>query len=104
MSKSNNLVVIRDSDVVAAALRQALAEVSIEARPGLEHAVAVVKGTAALTEAQVRAHWVRSRLADVGFAGDLTSATAVKALREAEPGLSLVAAVQLRNDAVAHPA
>jgi hypothetical protein len=102
-SKDNNFVVIRDSDVVAANLRQALAEASMDARPGLEHAIALVEATAGDTETRLRARWVRSRLADVGFADDLTSVAAVKALREAEPGLSLLAAVRLRDEAVANP-
>ncbi|MBL1111423.1 hypothetical protein JK364_03215 [Streptomyces sp. 110] len=103
MGKSHNIVLIRDAHVVAAALRQALDGASAETRPGLERAVTIVESTAAATETQVRGHWVRSRLADVGFSGDLTSVAAVKALRGAEPGLSLLAAVRLRDDAVAHP-
>ncbi|RPE37359.1 hypothetical protein EDD90_0191 [Streptomyces sp. Ag109_O5-1] len=104
MGKSDNIVVIRDAQVVAAALREALAGASAETRAGLEHAVAVVESTAAATASRLRGDWVRARLADVGFSGDLTSAAAVKALRQAEPKLSLLAAVQLRNDAVDHPA
>jgi hypothetical protein len=103
MGKDNNFVVIRDSDVIAANLRQALAGASMDTRPGLEHAIALVEATAADTEGRLRARWVRSRLADVGFAEDLSSVAAVKALREAEPGLSLLAAVRLRDDAVANP-
>ncbi|WP_326758499.1 hypothetical protein OHB35_10130 [Streptomyces phaeochromogenes] len=104
LSKKNNFVLtIRDADVVAAALRQALAEASPEERPGLERAAALVESTAAATETQLRARWVRSRLADVGFTGDITSVEAVKALRQAEPQLSLLAAVQLQKDAEAHP-
>ncbi|MFD8717582.1 hypothetical protein ACFV2H_06005 [Streptomyces sp. NPDC059629] len=104
MGKSDNIVVIRDAQVVAAALREALVGASAETRAGLERAVAVVESTAAVTAGRLRGDWVRARLADVGFSGDLTSAEAVKALRQAEPGLSLLAAVQLRNDAVDHPA
>ncbi|MFG2342514.1 hypothetical protein [Streptomyces phaeochromogenes] len=104
LSKKNNFVLtVRDADVVAAALRQALAEASPEERPGLERAAALVESTAAATETQVRARWVRSRLADTGFTGDITSVEAVKALRQAEPQLSLLAAVQLQKDAEAHP-
>ncbi|MGW3421149.1 hypothetical protein [Streptomyces phaeochromogenes] len=104
LSKKNNFVLtVRDADVVAAALRQALAEASPEERPGLERAAALVESTAAATDGQLRARWVRSRLAAVGFAGDITSVAAVKALRQAEPQLSLLAAVQLQKDAVAHP-
>ncbi|MEU9896408.1 hypothetical protein ACIBCS_25630 [Streptomyces phaeochromogenes] len=104
LSKKNNFVLtVRDADVVSAALRQALAEASPEERPGLERAAALVESTAAATETQVRARWVRSRLADTGFTGDITSVEAVKALRQAEPQLSLLAAVQLQKDAEAHP-
>ncbi|MEV0554615.1 MULTISPECIES: hypothetical protein [unclassified Streptomyces] len=103
LSKKNNFVLaIRDTDVVAAALREALAEASPEERPGLERAAALVESTAATTETQLRARWVRARLAAVGFTGDIASVSAVKALRQAEPMLSLLAAVQLQKEAVAH--
>ncbi|MFI9171904.1 hypothetical protein [Streptomyces lincolnensis] len=104
LNKKNNFVLlIRDADVVAAALRDALADASPEERPGLERAVALVESTAAATEVELRAGWVRSRLAAVGFTGDVSSVAAVKALRQAEPRLSLLAAVQLQKEAVAHP-
>nr|BFD87590.1 hypothetical protein StreXyl84_69910 [Streptomyces sp. Xyl84] len=101
--KQDFVLVIRDADVVGAALRQALAEASPEERPGLERAAALVRSTAAATESALRADWVRSRLAEVGFTGDIGSIAAVKALRQAEPKLSLVAAVSLQKDAVGHP-
>ncbi|MEV5146099.1 hypothetical protein [Streptomyces sp. NPDC052727] len=100
--KQDLVLVIRDSDLVAAALREALAGASEEERAGLERAVALVGATAGASESRLRADWVRARLADVGFTGDLASVAAVKALRQAEPGLSLLAAVQLQKDAVAH--
>jgi hypothetical protein len=104
LSKKNNFVLaIRDADVVEAALRQALADASPEERPGLERAAALVGSLAAATETQLRARWVRSRLAAVGFTGDVGSVAAIKALREAEPKLSLLAAVQLQKEAVARP-
>ncbi|WP_399087290.1 hypothetical protein ACGH2B_10370 [Streptomyces sp. BBFR2] len=101
--KHHAVPVIRDADVVASALRQALAEASPEERPGLERAAALAEATAAATDGQMRARWVRSRLAAVGFTGDLGSVAAVKALRTAEPKLSLVAAVQLQKEALNHP-
>ncbi|MEU1007805.1 hypothetical protein ACIP4Y_00280 [Streptomyces sp. NPDC088810] len=101
--KQDLVLVIRDSDLVAAALRDALAGASEEERAGLERAVALVGATAGASEGQLRADWVRSRLADVGFSGDVESVAAIKALRQAEPGLSLLAAVQLQKEAVAHP-
>ncbi|MFZ3467718.1 hypothetical protein ACODT3_38800 [Streptomyces sp. 4.24] len=97
------VLLVRDTDVVAEALRQALAGASPEERPGLERAAALVESTAAATGTQVRARWARSRLAAVGFTGAVDSVAAVKALRQAEPKLSLLAAVQLQRDAVAHP-
>ncbi|MFH0177924.1 hypothetical protein ACIA6D_37080 [Streptomyces cacaoi] len=101
--KHNFVLTIRDADVVAAALRQALAEASPEERPGLERAAALVESSAAAEETRLRARWVRSRLAAVGFQGDIASVAAVKALRQAEPKLSLLAAVQLQREATAHP-
>jgi hypothetical protein len=101
--KHNFVLLVRDADVVAAALQQALAEASPEERPGLERAAALVASTAAATSTQLRARWVRSRLAAVGFTGDIASIAALKALRRAEPKLSLLAAVQLQKEAVAHP-
>ncbi|MEU2779799.1 hypothetical protein ABZ646_45040 [Streptomyces sp. NPDC007162] len=101
--KNTFVLTIRDTDEVAAALREALAEASPEERPGLERAAALVESTAAATEILLRARWVRSRLAAVDFTGDVGSVAAVKALRQAEPTLSLLAAVQLQREAVAHP-
>ncbi|QJS11659.1 hypothetical protein HKX69_21065 [Streptomyces argyrophyllae] len=100
--KQDLVLVIRDSDLVGAALREALDGASEEERAGLERAVALVGATAGASEARLRADWVRVRLADVGFTGDIASVAAVKALRQAEPGLSLLAAVQLQKDAVTH--
>lgn len=104
LSRKHDVVpLIRDSDLVAAALRQALAEASPQERPGLERAAALVEATAAATDGQLRARWVRARLASTGFTGDLASIAALKALRKAEPDLSLLAAVRLQKDALAFP-
>ncbi|MFH8283480.1 hypothetical protein [Streptomyces antibioticus] len=104
LSRTSDVVLtIRDADVVAAALREALASASPEERPGLERAAALVESTAGADGPRLRARWVRARLAAAGFEGDLTSVAAVKALRRAEPTLSLLAAVQLQREAVAHP-
>ncbi|MFJ6662536.1 MULTISPECIES: hypothetical protein [unclassified Streptomyces] len=101
--KHDHLLVIRDAEVVASALREALAQASPEERPGLERAVALVESAAGATEGKLRADWTRARLAAVGFTGDLSSVAAVKALRQAEPGLSLLAAVQLQKEALTQP-
>ncbi|MBQ0825384.1 hypothetical protein [Streptomyces tagetis] len=97
------VLVLRDADVVARALRQALAEASPEERPGLERAATLVERAAETSDAELRARWVHERLAAVGHEGPADSVRAVKALRDAVPGLSLLAAVQLSKDAAAHP-
>ncbi|MET9161268.1 hypothetical protein OH540_08215 [Streptomyces sp. BPPL-273] len=97
-----NVLVLRDADVVAHGIRQALATATPEERPGLEAAVAVAERAAAASDAELRARWVRERLAEAGHEGPVDSVGAVKTLREAAPGLSLLAAVQLTKDAAAH--
>jgi hypothetical protein len=101
--KHNFVLLIRDAEVIGAAVRDALAGASPEERPGLERAAALIASTATGTDARLRARWVRSRLAAAGFTGDVASVAAVKALRQAEPKLSLPAAVELQKDAVACP-
>ncbi|MDH6698068.1 hypothetical protein P3T26_002522 [Streptomyces sp. MAA16] len=101
--KSDAVLVIRDTEPIVAALRGALVEASPEERPGLERAVALVEAAADASEERLRADWVRTRLADVGYDGEIDSVRAVRALRQAEPRLSLLAAVQLQKAAVAHP-
>jgi hypothetical protein len=96
------VLLIRDADVIGTALRAALDEASPEERPGLERAVALAQAAATATDTELRARWVRSRLDAAGFTGDIASVAAVKALRGAEPRLSLLAAVELQKAAVAH--
>ncbi|WP_442306015.1 hypothetical protein [Streptomyces sp. 2RAF24] len=101
--KTDAVLVVREADTITAALRDALAEAAPDERPGLERALALAAAAAAVPDAVRRAEWVRGRIAEVGFTGDIGSIAAVKALRQAEPKLSLLAAVQLQKDAVAHP-
>ncbi|MFF7381769.1 hypothetical protein [Streptomyces griseoluteus] len=93
---------LKDSDAILAAVRQALADAPPEERPGLERAVALVESTAADSEDALCARWVRARLADTGFTGDIASMAALRALRKAEPSLGLLTAVELQKKAVAH--
>ncbi|QKW04146.1 hypothetical protein [Streptomyces sp. NA02536] len=102
-TKNNFVLLIRDTEIVGGALREALADASPEERPGLERAIALAESAAAATDTELRARWVRARLADAGFTGDVSSVAAVKALRRVERGLSLTAAVELQKAAVAHP-
>lgn len=94
------ILFVRDADVAVAALRRALAEAVPEDRPGLERAVALAEQAAAATDADVRARWVRERLDAVGYEGPADSIPAIKHLREAAPGLSLLSAVELAKAAV----
>ncbi|MFE5599747.1 hypothetical protein ACFQ8O_11230 [Streptomyces coelicoflavus] len=97
-----NVLVLRDTDVVAHGIRQALAEATPEERPGLERAAALVEQAAAAPDAALFARWVHERLASAGYDGPVDSVRAVKVLREAAPGLSLRQAVQLTKTAAAH--
>ncbi|GAA1934084.1 hypothetical protein GCM10009837_69930 [Streptomyces durmitorensis] len=96
-----SVVVLRDADVIAEALRDALSSAGEAERPGLERAAALVAEASRTTEAELRGRWTRQRLTDAGHEGPVDSVAAIKALRQAEPGLSLLAAVQLTKEAAA---
>ncbi|MFI7386335.1 hypothetical protein [Streptomyces sp. NPDC049813] len=103
IKKSNrelNVLVLRDTDRVAEALRSALRSASDAERPGLERAAALVAEAAARDDAELRGDWVRARLAAAGHEGPADSVQAIKILRQSEPGLSLLTAVRLAKDAV----
>ncbi|MEU2952792.1 hypothetical protein AB0M94_18235 [Streptomyces xanthochromogenes] len=99
--KELSVLVLRDADDIATALRSALADAGEAERPGLQAALAIAEEAAAVPERELRGRWVREQRASVGYTGaDDESVRAVKALRDAQPGLSLLAAVQLTRDAV----
>ncbi|ALM41186.1 hypothetical protein SFR_4571 [Streptomyces sp. FR-008] len=81
---------VQDSDEVLAALERTLADAPESERPGLRRALA-----ARLDEDTLRTRWLDARLASVAFTGDRDSVAAVRALRKAEPTLSLTEAVSL---------
>ncbi|MCM2412092.1 hypothetical protein [Streptomyces sp. RKAG290] len=95
------VIVVRDADDITAALRQALDGASAAERPGLERALALAAEAAATPDAQLRGRWAGSRIRASGHQGPLDAVAAVKALRTAEPGLSLLQAVNLSKDAAA---
>ncbi|MDT0435174.1 MULTISPECIES: hypothetical protein [Streptomyces] len=101
--KSDVVLVIREAGPIAAALRAALDGAAPEERAGLERAVALAEAAAGVSDDRVRADWVRARLAEAGYDGEIDSVRAVRALRQAEPRLTLLAAVQLQKAALAHP-
>ncbi|MGW1076425.1 hypothetical protein [Streptomyces sp. NPDC002537] len=92
------VVVLRDSQAIAEAVCEALAGAGEEERAGLERAVALIERYAARPEREVRAEWVRGILAEAGVDARKQELHAVKALRQAQPGLSLRAAVELVRD------
>ncbi|MFJ8312620.1 MULTISPECIES: hypothetical protein [unclassified Streptomyces] len=98
--KELEVLVLRDADTVTEAIRDALAGAGEAERPGLEAAVRIAERAAAVPDRELRARWVRLQRASVGYPGpDDESMHAIKALRQAQPGLSLLAAVQLTKDA-----
>ncbi|MGW2860448.1 hypothetical protein [Streptomyces sp. NPDC001205] len=100
--KELSVLVLRDADDIARALREALAGATEAERPGLEAAVRIAERAAAAPDRELRARWVREQRASVGYTGpDDESVHAVKALRQARPELGLLAAVQLTKDAAA---
>ncbi|QEU97382.1 hypothetical protein CP970_16685 [Streptomyces kanamyceticus] len=95
------VVALRDTDAIADELREALATADAAERPGLERAAAIVARVAAVPDSEVRGRWALNHLAAAGHTGPADSVRAVKALRQAEPGLSLATAVQLSKEAAA---
>ncbi|MFC9757220.1 hypothetical protein [Streptomyces sp. NPDC056921] len=95
------VVVVRDAEAIAAALQQVLETAGAEERPGLERALAVVADAAGVPDAELRGRWAGRRIRAGGHEGPLDAVAAVKALRKAEPGLSLRQAVQLSREAAA---
>ncbi|MET9659443.1 hypothetical protein [Streptomyces sp. NPDC006510] len=95
------VVVARDAAAIGAVLRQALETAGAEERPGMERALAVVAGAAGAPDAEVRGRWAGRRIRAGGHRGPLDAVVAVKALRRAEPGLSLRRAVRLSREAAA---
>ncbi|MER6131003.1 hypothetical protein [Streptomyces sp. NPDC001815] len=96
-----HVLVLRDADVIAAAVRGALEEAPPEERPGLERAVALVERAAATEDGELRARWVRERMEAAGITDSYDSVHAIKALRREAPGLSLLQAVQMAKEAEA---
>ncbi|ATW50118.1 hypothetical protein [Streptomyces peucetius] len=93
--QEQSVIVVRDADGIVAAVRAALDRAAPEERPGLERALEIVEDASATTYEDLQARWVRQRLDAAGVTGTADSVPAIKALREAAPGLSLKSAVDL---------
>lgn len=99
-----SVLVLRDAEDIEDAVRAALGSAPPEERPGLERALALVTEAGTRPDGELHARWVRQVLAKAGVQGPPDSVPAIKALREAAPGLSLLSAVQLAKSAAATPA
>lgn len=95
------VLVVRDVDEVAEAVDRALRTAGPDERPGLERAAALLAAAKEVTDAELRGNWARRKIAEAGVKGRADSVRAVKALRDAEPGLSLLQAVRLSQEAAA---
>ncbi|WLQ35950.1 hypothetical protein P8A18_22085 [Streptomyces castrisilvae] len=95
------VIVVRDADAVAAALREALERAGDAERPGLQRALGLAVAQSGVPDAELRGGWAGRRIRAAGHEGPLDSVAAVKALRTAEPGLSLRQAVRLSREAAA---
>ncbi|MFF4157448.1 hypothetical protein [Streptomyces sp. NPDC001678] len=93
------VVVLRDSQALADAVREALETASDAERPGLERAAGLIALHAARPEREIRAEWARGILEAAGVDPREQEVHAVRALRRAERGLSLKAAVLLVREA-----
>ncbi|WP_307713893.1 hypothetical protein [Streptomyces sp. V4I23] len=93
--QEQSVIVLRDADSIVAAVRAALDRATPEERPGLQRALEIVEDASASTHEDLEARWVRQRLDAAGVTGPADSIPAIKALREAAPGLSLKSAVDL---------
>lgn len=95
------VLVVRDAPDVVAALRRALETATDAERPGLERALVLAEESAGRPDAELRGRWVRRRLAAAGHEGPADSVEAIKILRQAEPGLTLLQAVTYAKEAAA---
>ncbi|WP_017592093.1 hypothetical protein [Nocardiopsis potens] len=93
-----NLIVLRDIDSAVEALREALAAADPAEEPGLLRALAILEQE---TDPDPRLRWTRQVLADAGIDPREKKVHAVKAVRDALPGLSLQQAVDLVEKAAA---
>ncbi|MCF3171228.1 MULTISPECIES: hypothetical protein [Streptomyces] len=95
------VLVVRDAPDVVADLRRALETAGEAERPGLERALALAERSAARPDAELRCRWVRQRLDSSGYTGPADSVEAIKNLRQAEPGLSLLQAATYAKETAA---
>ncbi|MER5770637.1 hypothetical protein [Streptomyces sp. NPDC001985] len=89
------VVLLHDVEAVHADLVTALEAAGPSSRPGLQEALRIVGHHRSLTDEERTAEWVRRTLRDADADPARDHVHAVKALREAVPGLGLIAANDL---------
>lgn len=93
------VLVLRDGSDVVVSLRRALETAPDTERPGLERALALAEGAAERPDAELRGRWVRRQLDAAGYEGPADTVEAIKILRRAEPGLTLLQAATFAKEA-----
>lgn len=88
---------IRDVDVACTQIEQALADADASLRPGLEHALTLLRQLPS-SETDLEKDWARGVWKAAGITPG-QEVRAVKALRDAKPELSLATAVEIAKRA-----
>jgi ribosomal protein L7/L12 len=94
--KEAHLVALSDLDEAREAVRQALAGASAAEEPGLRAALGILDGFAG---SDPRVRWVAQVLGQQGIDPRTHEVAAIKALRDALPGLGLASAAELVREA-----
>ncbi|WP_336605623.1 hypothetical protein [Streptomyces sp. BA2] len=95
------IVVLHDLEDVRSEINAALETASDNRRPGLQAALDILNRHATATDDQRIRQWVRRTLSEAGVEPD-EHVRAVKALRDAVPGLGLIAANDLVKSTLPH--
>ncbi|WP_299532772.1 hypothetical protein [uncultured Streptomyces sp.] len=99
--RETTVLVLRDAPEIITGLRELLSAAPDDERAGLARALDLVEEFASRPDAELRARWVRQRLAAADYRGAPDEVAGIKALRGAEPGLTLLQAVTYAKEAAA---
>ncbi|MEU1134376.1 hypothetical protein ABZ383_31720 [Streptomyces sp. NPDC005900] len=96
------IVVLHDLEDVRSEINATLETACENQRPGLQAALDILNRRATATDDQRVREWVRRTVSEAGVEIDEDHVRAVKALRDAVPGLGLIAANDLVKSALPH--
>ncbi|MBC9719553.1 hypothetical protein H9Y04_44395 [Streptomyces sp. TRM66268-LWL] len=91
------ILVLHDLDTVKEELTAALETADPQHRTGLEEALRIVDRHSAVSDDERTREWARRLIRDAGIDAARDQVRAVKAVRDAVPGLGLIAANSLVN-------